>query len=64
VVWGLVPPRADESCRWETWDGRWVTIVIGTGDDLGKAIVADSTGRREVADSYEAALSIARTWRT
>jgi hypothetical protein len=45
----LVPPKGDESCRWETLDGRWITIVVGAGPDLGKAIVADSTGRREVA---------------
>jgi hypothetical protein len=60
----MVPPKGDESCRWETLDGRWVALSIGGGDDLGKAIVSDSTGRRELVHSYEEGLALAREWRS
>ncbi|MGZ3404960.1 MAG: hypothetical protein ACXVAN_00850 [Polyangia bacterium] len=49
--------------RWESVDGRWVTVSLGVGDELGHAIVASDEGRRSVVDSYEAALDVAATWR-
>jgi hypothetical protein len=63
VIWGLVPPHGNESCRWEAWDGRWVSLELGTDADLGSVIVADSTGRRELVASYEEALALAKSWR-
>ena len=50
--------------RWESIDGRWVTVSLGVDDELGHAIVATIDGRRTVVDSYEAALVVAETWRT
>jgi hypothetical protein len=61
--WALVSPREDESCRWQSGDGRWVAISIGTGDDLGTIVVSDSRGRRQRVDNYEFALALARSWR-
>jgi len=63
IVWRLVKPRGGESCRWETLDGRWITLALGHDDDIGSVIVADSTGRREVHDSYEEALTRAKSLR-
>jgi hypothetical protein len=63
IVWRLGKPREHESCRWETADGRWITLSLGHDDEIGSVIVADSTGRREVVDSYEGALAMAKAWR-
>lgn len=63
VVWGMVPPNGDEACRWESVDGRWVAVSIGSDDELGHAIVTTSDGRRDVVDSYEDALAMAKRWR-
>jgi len=59
----MVPPFGDESCRWSRADGHWVTLTIGRGADVGFVIVADSRGRREITDSYEHALKMARALR-
>jgi hypothetical protein len=64
IIWGMVPPKGDESCRWETLDGRWVALAVGSGGDLGRAIVTDSSGRRELVQTYEEGLALARTWRS
>jgi len=61
--WQLVSPRGDENCRWECDDGRWVSVTLEVEADLSRAVVTDGTGRHEVADSYEDALAIARSWR-
>jgi hypothetical protein len=63
VVWRLVKPRAGESCRWETLDGRWITLSLGQGDDIGSVVIADSDGQRRLVESYEGALELAKEWR-
>jgi hypothetical protein len=63
IIWRLVKPRGVESCRWETLDGRWITLALGHGDEIGSVIVADSTGRRELCDTYEGALERAKALR-
>jgi hypothetical protein len=64
IRWHSAPPKDGESVRWESVDGRWIAISLGTGDELGCAVVASVEGRRAVVDSYEAALVMAETWRT
>jgi hypothetical protein len=64
VPWRLATPGAGESVRWECVDGRWVAIALGQGSEVGSAVVSDSTGRRQVMDSYEGALEVAKRWRT
>jgi hypothetical protein len=64
IRWHAAPAKDGESVRWESIDGRWVTISLGIGDELGHAVVATVDGRRTVVDSYEAALVVAGTWRT
>ncbi len=64
VRWHAAPPKRGESVRWESIDGRWVTISLGEGDDIGRAIVASGDGRRAVVDTYEEALVVAETWRS
>ena len=64
IRWSSAAPRANESVRWESIDGRTVAISLGEGDELGRAIVASSDGSRAVVDSYEEALVVAETWRT
>jgi hypothetical protein len=59
----MVPPNGDETCRWESVDGRWITVTFGSDDQLGQAIVTSSDGLREVVDSYEDALATAKLWR-
>lgn len=61
--WRSVRPAAEESERWQSFDGRWISIALGTGAALGTMIVADSKGRCESVDSYEEALSLAESWR-
>jgi hypothetical protein len=63
VIWGMVAPHGEESCRWQTGDGRWVALTVGRGTMLGKVIVATSDGRCRILTSYEAALHLAREWR-
>jgi len=62
--WSAAPPRPGESVRWESVDGRTVSVSLGEGDDLGRAVIASSDGQRAVVDSYEEALVVAETWRT
>jgi hypothetical protein len=64
VPWRLVNPCDAESCRWESTDGRWVALTLGHDEELGRVAVSDSRGRRELVDSYEGALMLARLWRT
>ena len=64
VPWRLVTPRGRESCRWQCTDGRWVALTLGQDDEIGTVIVSGSDGARELIDSYEAALTLARRWRT
>jgi hypothetical protein len=64
VPWRLVTPRGRESCRWQCTDGRWVALTLGHDDEIGIVIVSCSDGQRELIDSYEAALTLARRWRT
>jgi hypothetical protein len=63
VVWRLVKPHTDESCRWETADGRWITLALGHDDEIGNVVIADSDGRRRLVESYEGALELAKEWR-
>jgi hypothetical protein len=63
VPWKLVSPVDGESCRWERTDGRWVSLALGHDGELGKVVVADSDGQRELVESYEDALTLARSWR-
>jgi hypothetical protein len=64
VPWRLVTPRSRESCRWQCTDGRWVALTLGQDDELGHVVITDCDGRRELTDSYEAALTLAKSWRT
>ena len=64
VPWRLVTPCDAESCRWECTDGRWVSLTLGNDEELGRVVVSDSRGRRELVDSYEGALLLARVWRS
>jgi hypothetical protein len=59
-VWKLVPPKPGENCRWEAWDGRWLTL---THHPRG-VVVATSDGRREVVATWEGALDLAKQWRS
>jgi hypothetical protein len=61
--WKLVPAKGHESARWESYDGRWVTLTVGHGDQLGTAVVERSDGRRERAPDYESAMTLAKSWR-
>jgi hypothetical protein len=60
----MVEPGPDESCRWECIDRRWVSLSLGKGADAGKVIVLDSNGQRAVAENHDAAIALAKTWRT
>jgi hypothetical protein len=64
VPWRLVTPRGHESCRWECTDGRWVALTLGHEQEIGAVVVTDSDGQRELSDTYEEALALARRWRT
>jgi hypothetical protein len=64
VPWRLISPIGDESCRWTHRDGRWVALTLGCDDEIGRVVVTDSSGRRELVDAYESALALARHWRT
>ena len=64
VPWRTAPPRDGEAVRWECVDGRWVSVTVGHGEDVGSVVVRDSSGRCESIESYEGALELARQWRT
>jgi hypothetical protein len=64
VPWRLVSPQGSESCRWLCTDGRWIALTVGHDEDLGSVLITDSDGRRDAVDSYEDALSLARSLRT
>ncbi len=64
VPWRLVTPVGRESCRWQCNDGRWVALSLGHDDEIGRVVVTDSSGRRQLVDAYETALTLARHWRT
>lgn len=64
VPWRLVTPRGDESCRWQCTDGRWVALTLGHDDEIGRVVVTDSGGRRQLVEAYESALALARHWRS
>lgn len=64
IIWGMVPPKGDESCRWESVDGRWVALALGKGSEMGSVVVTSSGGRRELVDTFEGALATAKRWRT
>jgi|GEM_PF-4805358 len=64
IRWRLVKPLKEESCRWECVDRRWVSLSIGRAAEAGKVVVEDNAGKRELADSYDSALALAKTWRT
>ena len=64
IRWRLAAAKDDESVRWESVDGRFVTISLGRDDEAGRAVVADSNGQRRVVETYEEALDLARSWRT
>ena len=61
IVWRTARPQGDESARWESIDGRWVTLTLDAA--AGHVIVADQSGRRESVPSFEGALDLARLWR-
>jgi len=63
IVWRLVKPHATESCRWETLDGRWISLSLGHDDEIGCVVLCDSQGKRELVESYEGALELAKEWR-
>jgi hypothetical protein len=62
-IWRLVKAVGAESCRWEAHDGRWITISLGLDDEIGTVVIADSEGRRQLVESYEGALEVAKQWR-
>jgi hypothetical protein len=62
IPWRLRPPKGGESVRWECVDGRWLTVTMTIGDQTG-VIIERSDGWREVLDSYEEALVVAKTLR-
>ena len=63
IRWHAAPPKAGESVRWESIDGRFISISMGEGDELGRAVVSGD-GQRTVVDTYEEALVVAETWRS
>ncbi|MFO0656778.1 MAG: hypothetical protein U0787_17095 [Polyangia bacterium] len=63
IEWRLVATKGRESCRWQTSDGRWISLALGAQGDLTKVLVSGSDGRSEVVDGYEQGLNLARRWR-
>jgi CheY-like chemotaxis protein len=57
-TWHLVSPRKGESCRWEDGQGRWVTVSMGEGEELGMAVVRSWHGRLASFERYEDALRL------
>jgi hypothetical protein len=64
LPWRPATPRDGESVRWECVDGRWVAIGLGSGQRAGLAFVHHSGVLCEYVDTYEAALALAKKWRT
>ena len=64
LPWRAATPRDGESVRWECVDGRWVAIGLASGERAGLAFVHHSGVLCEYVESYEAALSLAKKWRT
>jgi hypothetical protein len=64
IPWSLSQAKPGESCRWECVDGRWVALALAANEELGSVIVVCSDGRRELVSSFEAALALAKGWRT
>jgi hypothetical protein len=64
IPWKTVPPHDGEAVRWECIDGRWVTVSLGQGAHVGEAMVCNAAGQCEYVDSFEAALELAKKWRT
>jgi hypothetical protein len=64
VPWRVTAPQPGESVRWSCVDGRWVSIGLGHDEHAGEAIVRTSSGEVHYAESYEAALALAKQLRT
>jgi hypothetical protein len=62
--WRVAVAQPAEAARWDCMDGRWVSITVGDGDDIGSVLVRSSDGALEKVDTYEGALELARAWRT
>jgi hypothetical protein len=60
-LWRMVPPRGDESVRFQRIDGAWIAVSLDIA--AGTAWVLDGAGRRVPAASYEDALQLALSWR-
>ena len=63
LIWRNVSPVPGESVRWATLDGRFVSIALGVGLEVGRVIVLRSEGQRALVESFESALELAATWR-
>jgi hypothetical protein len=63
VVWRVVHPQKGEDARWETHDGRWISLALGSGEEIGSVVIANSEGMRRLVESYEGALALAKEWR-
>jgi len=50
--------------RWECVDGRWISIGLGAGKRAGMAVVQNSGVLCEYVETFEAALALAKRWRT
>jgi hypothetical protein len=61
--WQLAAPVGSESSRWVDATGKWVSISLGTADEMGLMLVKSSSGLREAFDSYEDALRFTRALR-
>ncbi|MCU1281690.1 MAG: hypothetical protein JWM53_5236 [bacterium] len=64
LPWRPATPRDGESVRWQCVDGRWIAIGLASGKRAGLAFVLHSGVLCEYVDSYEAALALAKKWRT
>jgi hypothetical protein len=64
VPWRTAPVQDDESVRWECVDGRWITVTLGHDEHAGQALVSSSSGLSQFVDSFDAALTLAKKWRT
>jgi hypothetical protein len=62
--WRVAVAQPAEAARWDCMDGRWVSITVGEGDDIGSVLVRSSDGALEKVDTYEGALELARAWCT
>jgi hypothetical protein len=62
--WRSARVRGDEVCRWESTDGRWVTLRFEIPSGTPEVVIEDWGGRRRVVESYEEGLKLARRWRT